>query len=104
MNKHVKSVLTVIIVLIVLFLIALPKLSFLDEDNKAATPQTKAMPGGGIPVEVVVADPTTLDNTINITGAVLANESIELTSEVAGKVVQAFISKRVIKLQREIYL
>lgn len=83
MNKNVKTALTVIIILGVLFLIALPKLSFLDKNEKAIAAES---PGSGIPIEVLKAAPTVLDNSINITGSVLANESIEVTSELPGKI------------------
>lgn len=85
MNKNVKTALTVIIILGVLFLIALPKLSFLNKEDltDASTSQGSA---SGIPVEVMSVTPTLLDNSINITGTVLANESIEVTSELPGKI------------------
>lgn len=93
MNKSVKTVLTVIIILAVLFLIALPKLSFLDEDNKAAAQENNGVRRSGIPVEVMAVRTERLDNTINITGAVLANESIALTSEVAGKISRIYFKE-----------
>src|SRR5690606_14709619 len=81
------TVLTVVIVLIVLFLIAWPKLSFLKEDSAAAgAPSAARAETRSMPVEVMAVKSRVLDNAINITGAVLANESVELTSEIPGKI------------------
>lgn len=86
MNKNVKTALTIIIVLVVLFLIALPKLSFLHEEEKTSSPENATNSDQGIPVNIQRITSQTLNNTITVTGAVLANESIQLTSEFAGKV------------------
>lgn len=86
MNKNVKTVLTVAIVLVIIFLIALPKISYFDEDNKAATPTQTNTSNSGVPVLVQVVQSTALDNEINVTGEILANESIQLASEITGKV------------------
>lgn len=91
MSKNVKTVLTVIIVLVLMFLIALPKLDF-DKGDPAAT----SRPGqaqSGIPVEVLKLAPTELSNTINVTGSILANESVELTSELAGKISRIYFKE-----------
>ena len=84
MNKNVKTVLTVIIVLVLLFLIALPKLSFDKADAPAASSSGQVQ--RGIPIEVLTVAPTDLDNSISVTGSVLANEWVELTSELTGKI------------------
>lgn len=84
MSKNVKTVLTVIIVLVLMFLIALPKLDFDKGDTAAASGSEQAQ--SGIPVEVLKLAPTELSNTINVTGSILANESVELTSELTGKI------------------
>lgn len=92
MSKNVKTVLTVIIVLILLFLIALPKLSFFKEDAPAASnPDQPTM--GGIPIEAIKVTPTALDNSINVTGSILANESVELTSELTGKISRIYFKE-----------
>src|SRR5690606_39858912 len=77
MSKNVKTVLTVIIVLGLMFLIALPKLNFDKEDTLAASATEQVQ--SGIPVEVIKTAPLEMNNTINVTGSILANESVELT-------------------------
>lgn len=78
-----KSVITVIVVAIVLFLLALPKLGWLKkddgEDPKAGGPSALLCDG-------VVVKPAHLDNKLIVTGSVIANESLELKSEISGKI------------------
>lgn len=93
MKKSVKTVLTVIIVLVVLFLIALPKLPIL-KGNDEVKPNNKAESGSkSILVEVMTVEPQPLDNNINVTGAVLANESIEIASEMSGKITNIYFKE-----------
>lgn len=89
MKKSVKTVLTVIIVLIVLFLIALPKLPILKgNDEKKVTGETEKANTAAVLVEVMPIMPQQLDKNIQVTGAVLANESVQIASEISGKITQ----------------
>jgi membrane fusion protein (multidrug efflux system) len=62
------------------------------DGSAPTTPPGSARPGGarGAPVKVLVhrVKPRTLAETITATGTVLANESVELRSEISGKVVE----------------
>lgn len=53
---------------------------------------TQNRPGGGagsaIPVEVIVIQPSLLENRISTTGTLLANEEVELRPEIAGRVTE----------------
>lgn len=91
MSKNVKTVLTVIIVLGLMFLIALPKLNFDKEDTLAASATEQVQ--SGIPVEVIKTAPLEMNNTINVTGSILANESVELTSELTGKISRIYFKE-----------
>lgn len=85
MNKTFRNIITVIIVLVILFIIALPKLEFLKAEKQTEnTPVTSE--NVKIPVSAVVAVPSKLDNKIQVTGEIRANESLELRPEVSGKV------------------
>lgn len=79
-----KRILTISIVLAVAFLIALPKLEFLlkKEGVPAGTPAQNS----ALQVEAMVVTPEPFDNTLVITGSILANESLELKSETSGKI------------------
>jgi len=80
-----KKVITIIAVVGVIFLLALPKLNLFSDDKKSAaasTPQAASK----LPIEVLLVKPSSLDNKLVVTGSVLANESLELTSEESGKI------------------
>ena len=87
MNKLSKRILIGLIVLVVAFIIVYPKLDFggtEGEAKKASAAAGKAK--GPLPVAVIVAAPERLENSILVTGSVLANESVQLSPELAGKI------------------
>jgi len=89
MNSKVKTILTVVIILLIAFLVALPKLDLFSEDSGSnATAVAASAPGAAkaIPVNAVVVEPKRLSDQIQVTGAVLANESLEIRSEILGKI------------------
>ena len=84
-----KQIITGAIVVAVVFLLALPKLGWLGGDDKTGGPANGGGPGGPgqkLQVEAVVIKPSHLDQKLIATGSVLANESLELRSEVSGKI------------------
>jgi len=86
MNKTVKNIVIVVIALVVLFLLALPKLEFLKAEKQTEAAPTASAANVKIPVSAVIATPGKLDNTIQVTGEIQANESLELRPETSGKV------------------
>ncbi len=82
MNKTLKRILYVAIVLVILGAIIYPKLP--DENASAQGPGPASRPK--ITVDGLVLSGQELKNQINITGTILADESVLLNSEVAGKV------------------
>ncbi len=82
-----KKLITGAVVLIVLFLLALPKLDLFSKKSDAgATPTGSSK----LPVETLVLKIGKLDNKLVITGSVLPNESLELSSETSGKITGIF--------------
>lgn len=84
-----KTLITVAIVAVVIFLLALPKLElFSDKEQTSPTgvPQGGGARGGSLSVDAIIIKPAPLDNKLNVTGSVLPNESLELKSEVSGKI------------------
>jgi membrane fusion protein (multidrug efflux system) len=82
-----KQVITGSIVVVIVLLLAIPKLGwFSDKKGGAAngTPSPQAAPS--LPVEALVVTPGKLDNKLIVTGSILANESLELKSEISGKI------------------
>lgn len=80
-----KKIFTGAIIVAVVLLLALPKIGLFKEKGPVAS---QAGSGGKLPVEAVVIKPGRLDNKLIVTGSVLANESLELKSEVSGKITQ----------------
>lgn len=80
-----KRILTVAIVLVIAFLLALPKLGLFKEKENVPTSGTPAQ-SSALQVEGYSLHPALFDNTLVITGSILANESIELKSEASGKI------------------
>jgi membrane fusion protein (multidrug efflux system) len=80
-----KRIFTISIVILVVILLAIPKLGLFDK--KPSGPDKKTTGGGSVlQVQARVVNPIPFDNTLVITGSVLANESLELKSEASGKI------------------
>jgi membrane fusion protein, multidrug efflux system len=79
-----KKILTGAIVIVVIFLLAWPKLNLFS--SKETGTQAGQAQQAKLPVEAVVVKPGLLENKLVVTGSILANESLELKSEVSGKI------------------
>jgi membrane fusion protein (multidrug efflux system) len=79
-----KRIFTISIVILVVILLAIPKLGLFEK--KPSGPDKKAAGGSSLQVQARVVNPIPFDNTLVITGSVLANESLELKSETSGKI------------------
>jgi membrane fusion protein (multidrug efflux system) len=82
MNKVIRIVLFILIAIIVVGLILYPKIKPEEKGPQIATQQQSS----ALPVEVVVIEPRRIENIIKITGAIVANESVGLKSEISGKI------------------
>lgn len=85
MKKSVRRVITYILVLGALFFLADRKFHFFSEENadgaRAAGRQGEQ---AVVPVSAVVVKPQALDDKLVVTGTLLANEAVEITSEISG--------------------
>jgi membrane fusion protein (multidrug efflux system) len=81
-----KQIITGSIIVVVVLLLAVPKLGWFSSKNSGG--EAIGSPGGPppLPVEALVVKPERLDNRLIVTGTVLANESLELKSEISGKI------------------
>ena len=82
MNRILKTVLFLIIAVIIIGLILYPKLKPDEKGPAMASPRGSSV----VPVEAKIIHPQRIDNVIKITGAIIANESVALKSEISGKV------------------
>ncbi len=91
-----KKLITVAIVAVVIFLLALPKMNWFKDKDEAQTATGQAQGGGRggkLSVDAIVIKSAPLDNKLNVTGSVLPNESLELKSEVSGKIISIFFGE-----------
>jgi membrane fusion protein (multidrug efflux system) len=83
-----KQIITGSIIVIAIFLLALPKIGWFSAKNDGG--EAVGSPGPQrsplLPVEALVVKPGRLDHKLIVTGSVLANESLELKSEISGKI------------------
>lgn len=88
MNKVTKSILGVLILALVLGLAFYPKIkkTFNKEKTQEAK-KDKNGKGGKTAVVVTVVKSTRLDDLISSTGSILANEEVEVRSEIAGRII-----------------
>jgi membrane fusion protein (multidrug efflux system) len=85
-----KQIITGAIVVIVIFLLALPKIGWFSDEKDGGDAQGSPGPQRTplLPVEAMVMTPRHLDNKLIVTGSVQANESLELKSEINGKITE----------------
>lgn len=81
-----------LILLATLFSFGFPACNKTSSESANQTPASgKSGVDNRLPVRVFVAIPTRLDNSINVSGTILANEEVELHSEVSGKIQKLLI-------------
>jgi membrane fusion protein (multidrug efflux system) len=88
MNKKTKTIIIVSVIVVVLTLLILPKINS-TEDNLAAKITTTT----AFPVKAHIIKPEKLANNVITSGTILANEEVELKSEMAGKVTGIFFKE-----------
>jgi len=84
MKPRTRLVLLIVIAIVVVIILASPRLKLFSSGPGEG-------PGTGprdtrLPVKAVILRPEQLTNTIRATGTILANEEVELRSEIAGKI------------------
>ena len=90
MNKKIKSLLIGLLILIVILVIFLPKLISGDDNQTAQNPGRANME---FPVTAHIVTYEKLSNNVYTTGSILANEEVEIRSEVSGKIVKILFSE-----------
>ncbi len=93
MNKKKKIFISAATILVILILLALPKIDFSKGSNNANPPGGGGMGAGTLVVNVVVVQPQTLQDNIFSSGTILANEEVELRSEINGKVEKIYFNE-----------
>jgi membrane fusion protein (multidrug efflux system) len=88
MNKAVKTILFIIIAGLIIGFILYPK--FKTEETG---PQVAQRQRSILPVEARIVVPQRIENIIRITGAILANESVTIRSEISGKIEKIYFQE-----------
>ncbi len=90
MNKTTKRLITALIILFLIGLAFYPRLkAYFSASSKAETAESAPKKGGAkTVVSVMVVESASLNDVVKTTGTVLANEEVEIRSEVSGKITQ----------------
>ena len=81
-----KKIISGLVVVVVIVLLALPKYNLFFPGSKEGSATGPVRGAGVLQVEGIVISPEKLDNKLIVTGSILANESLEIKSEAAGKI------------------
>ena len=91
MNKVTKSIVSLLSIALILGLAFYPKIKQALIKNPEEAKKEKGGPGGKgggkTAVVVSVVKSTRLDDMVNTTGSILANEEVEIRSEIAGRII-----------------
>ena len=95
MNKPTKRLITVLIVVMLLGLVFYPRLKelFNADSGPEVAAEAPKKGGGKTIVSVMVVEPASLDDVVKTTGSILANEEVEIRSEVPGKITNLYFKE-----------
>ena len=96
MNKTTKRLITALIIILLIGLAFYPRLKayFAASDKQQAAqgaPQANGI--GKTSVSVMIVEPATLNDVVKTTGTILANEEVEIRSEVSGKITNLYFKE-----------
>ena len=96
MNKTTKRLITALIIILLIGLAFYPRLKayFAASDKQQAAqgaPQSNGI--GKTSVSVMIVEPATLNDVVKTTGTILANEEVEIRSEVSGKITNLYFKE-----------
>ena len=96
MNKTTKRLITALIIFLLIGLAFYPRLkAYFATSDKPQTAEgaPPANGGGKTAVSVMVVEPATLNDVVKTTGTILANEEVEIRSEVPGKITKLYFKE-----------
>ncbi len=89
MNKILKTILFLIITIVIIGLILYPKLKPEEKGPQLPASQERSL----VPVEAKIINPKRIENVIKVTGAIIANESVSLKTEISGKIEKIYFQE-----------
>lgn len=95
MNKIVKQSIALVIIILVIFLVLNYKFDLINfnSSNRELQAAPARATNINIPVSAVVVAPEVLNNKIKITGTLIANEAVDLSPEMSGKITGIFFQE-----------
>ena len=90
MNKRIKTIVIGLVILVLLIVIFLPKITSSDKSSPTSPVGRMDMQ---IPVTAHIINFEKLSDVVYTTGSILANEEVELRSEISGKIVQILFTE-----------
>lgn len=90
-----KTIISVLVIAAIVALLALPKIGLFKKEKVAVGPPQ----GGGqataapLQVEGYIVTPAAFDKKLVVTGAIIANESVDIKSEISGKIVRIYFKE-----------
>lgn len=91
MSSSIKKILTGVVIFAVVAVISYPKVKPLFSDSEEAAAQQNS--GSPLSVDAVKVEPLQVQDKIFSTGSILANEEVELRSEVSGKITDIYLEE-----------
>jgi membrane fusion protein (multidrug efflux system) len=85
MNKRIKTIVIALVILVLLLVIILPKIISSDKGDPTVMVSRR---DAQVPVNAHIIKYEKLSEAVYTTGSILANEEVELRSEISGKIVQ----------------
>lgn len=89
MSKTVRNSIIIVIILIVIVLITSPRIALFKSEEKIASASVDMR----LPVEVIIVAEKNIDNKIYSSGTILANEEVDIRSEIAGQVTKIYFTE-----------
>ncbi|NGP77250.1 efflux RND transporter periplasmic adaptor subunit [Balneolaceae bacterium YR4-1] len=91
MSSSLKKIVTGVVIFVAVVLIAYPKVKPLFSEGEETASQQNS--GAPLSVDAVMVEPTRVQDKIFSTGSILANEEVELRSEVSGKITDIYLDE-----------
>lgn len=92
MNKPVRNISVILIVIIIGALLIVPKLLISDK-NKQQGSSNQGSQQSETPVDVFVIKPIDLENEVSTTGTIIANETVDIRSELTRKITGIYFNE-----------
>lgn len=92
-NMGNQRIILIVLVVIAAIVFGAYKMGVFSSEEEVAVDSGRSRASRSIPVSGLIAQPQVLESKITITGSVIANESVEIASEISGKIESIFFDE-----------